>query len=162
MKGLTGQEPRKKNIAKYESYKLAFQLINDSISHNFPLEAVAIEESIISDRLWSSLHAAKVPKLKHETLGDALCAIKGNKNNSIVSSVLGAELLALENDLSNWWEVRNKVLHGIVKPQKDDRPAITATTFVRSAMKAAREGKNLARKVATLTREQIRHTLKAK
>ena len=44
-----------KNMRKYESYKLAFEMIEDGIANKCPLQSIAIEESIMSDRLWAAL-----------------------------------------------------------------------------------------------------------
>ena len=144
-----------KNLAKMNSYALAFAKIDEAILHNYPLEAVAIEESILSDRIWSSLHAAKLPQQKHETLGAALDALKRHEREEKFAAVVGANMISLKKDLTSWWDRRNKVIHGIVKSSQGKGPAITANNFERSAMKAARIGKILARKVDGLTKKQI-------
>lgn len=153
-------ENGEKNYAKMDSYALAFRLIDVSILHNFPLEAVAIEESILSDRLWSSLHAANVPSLKHETLGAALAVWNEHQDDSILAAVLGEDLMKLKKDLTNWWDTRNKVIHGIVKAPQGQGSAITAANFEKSAMKTARDGKSLANKVKRFTQKQIRKAKK--
>lgn len=44
-----------KNMTKYESYKFAFDRIEEALNENFPFEAIVLEESIITDRLQSFL-----------------------------------------------------------------------------------------------------------
>ena len=43
----------RKQIGKYLSYKMAFERLEESLTEGWLLEALALEESIISDRLMS-------------------------------------------------------------------------------------------------------------
>ena len=50
----TGQT-EKKNYAKRDSYALAFEMISTAIRHNFPLQAIAAEASIMSEvQIWNA------------------------------------------------------------------------------------------------------------
>lgn len=44
---------KKKNYTKGDAHKYAFEQINSSLGNHYPLEAICLIESIISDRLLS-------------------------------------------------------------------------------------------------------------
>ena len=71
-KYMASGQAENKNYAKRDSYALAFEMISTAIRHNFPLQAIAVEESIMSDRIWSALNASKTNGGSKETLGRAL------------------------------------------------------------------------------------------
>ena len=154
----TGQTD-KKNYAKRDSYALAFEMISTAIRHNFPLQAIAVEESIISDRIWSALNVSKPSGGSKETLGRALEEWKqllkeGNPHP------IGEEAEAMRKDLANWWDSRNKLIHGIVKSFRGDKPKMIAADFERSAMKSAVKGSELARRTCNWSQTQIRKAKK--
>ncbi len=150
-----------KNYAKYESYALAFRLIDESVRHNFPLQAIAIEESVIADRLWSTLNIGKPPtRSKNKTLGDALRewkpkdSVKESKRNPN-RLLFDEEMECLCPDLGKWWKKRNVVLHGIVKSAHGESPNISADEFEDKALVVARKGLELAREVDKWTKKRI-------
>jgi len=144
----------KKNIAKGDSYRLAFGMINSAIRHVFPLQAIAVEESILSDRLWAVLNLEKTRAGKHETLGKALT--RWNELRKSEKSPFDDEMESLYGELLRWWDMRNKMLHGIVKSFHGEAPAICAESFDRSALKAAVKGKDLADKVVSWSHKNSR------
>lgn len=152
-------QAEKKNYAKRDSYALAFDMIATAIQHNFPLQAIAVEESIISDRLWSALNVSKTTGGKKETLGKALDTWEKSVKNG-VSNPLGDEAESMREGLASWWDSRNKLIHGIVKSFRGDKPKIIAANFERSAMKAAVKGSELARQVCNWSSKQIRKAKK--
>ena len=149
----------KKNYAKRDSYALAFGMISTAIRHNFPLQAIAVEESIISDRIWSALNASKPTGGKKETLGRALEEWT-RLMKSGVPFPIGEEAETMRENLVNWWDSRNKLIHGIVKSFRGKEPQIAAANFERSAMKAARTGEELARNSCNWSQKQIRKARK--
>ena len=151
---MANDKDTKKNYAKRDSYALAFGMIATAIHHNFPLQAIAVEESIISDRLWSALNASETSGGKKETLGKALDTWKELVKNG-VSNPLGEEAESMREDLASWWDSRNKLIHGIVKSFRGDGPKIIAANFERSAMKAAVKGEELARQVCNWSAKQV-------
>jgi len=146
----------KKNIAKGDSYRLAFGMINSAIRHVFPLQAIAIEESILSDRLWAVLNVGKAREGKHETLGKAL--MRWKELHKSEKSPFDEEMESLYGELSRWWDMRNKMLHGIVKSFHGEAPSISAESLDHSAMKAAVRGKELADKVVSWSHKQSQRT----
>ena len=150
----------RKNTSKRDSYALAFGMISTALHHNFPLQAIAVEESIISDRLWSALNASKPNGGKKETLGRALDDWKRLSENG-VPSPLGKEAESMRYSLVRWWDSRNRVIHGIVKSFRGESPNICADNFERIAMKWASIGAELARQVCNWSSKQIRKNGKA-
>ena len=57
--------------------------------------------------------------------------------------------------LDAWWENRNALLHGIAKSAQEHPPEIDAADFMAYAMKTAKEGLMLVRKVDAWTKRQI-------
>ena len=158
-KYMASGQAEKKNYAKRDSYALAFEMISTAIRHNFPLQAIAVEESIMSDRIWSALNASKTNGGSKETLGRALeewkRLLKGGNPHPI-----GEEAEAMRKDLANWWDSRNKLIHGIVKSFRGEEPKVSATIFERSAMKSAIKGYELARRICNWSKTQIRKAKK--
>jgi len=146
----------KKNTAKGDSYRLAFGMISSAIRHAFPLQAIAVEESILSDRLWAVLNVGKSRAGKHETLGKALTRWKELRKSE--KSPFDDEMEVLYGELSRWWDMRNKMLHGIVKSFHGEAPSIRAESFDRSAMKAAVKGKDLTDKVVNWAHKHSQRT----
>ena len=150
----------KKNMRKYESYKLAFDMIDEGIVGNCPLQSIAVEESIMSDRLWSALNATKEKGRKHETLGKALTAWRELKAKG-QPTPFDAEAEAMYEGLQRWWDKRSRLIHGIVKSFRGKGPQTTAAKFRQSAMNAAKLGKELARNVCNWSSKQISKSRKA-
>lgn len=142
-----------KNYAKQDSYALAYKMIHDALRHNYPLEAIVAEESILADRLWSVINAKKARGGKNETLGKALKTWKEYKFKGESENPFDAEMDSLLVDLTNWWNRRNKLVHGIVKSFHGEAPAISAHKFIRSATQAAEKGLELATKVSNWSKK---------
>ena len=147
------QSENSKNYAKQDSYALAYRLIDDAIRHNYPLEAIAVEESILADRLWSVINAKKAKGGKGETLGKALRTWKDYKVKGESENPFDEEMDSFLADLTNWWNRRNKLVHGIVKSFRGEAPAISAHNFIRSATRAAENGLELAKKVSNWSKK---------
>ena len=155
----TNKDTEKKNYAKRDSYALAFGMISTAIRHNFPLQAIAVEESILSDRIWSALNASKPTGGKKETLGRALEEWKRLMEDGVPFPI-GEEAETMRENLVRWWDSRNRLIHGIVKSFRGEEPQIAAANFERSAMKAAAKGLGLAKQVCNWSHKQIRKTRK--
>ena len=156
---MANDKDTKKNYAKRDSYALAFGMISTAIHHNFPLQAIAVEESIISDRIWSALNASRTTGGTKETLGKAIDEWKRLLQSGI-KSPLGDEAEAMRGDIENWYSRRNRAIHGIVKSFRGNPPLTAAANFERVAMGAARAGAELARNVCNWSHKQIRKARK--
>jgi hypothetical protein len=93
---------------RYELYKAAFQWIAKSISEGFYLEAISLEESLITDRLESYLTWLTEDDFSFMTLGPLQDAIRKHETDEILRS------LVLE-ELNQWRQARNKAAHEMVK-----------------------------------------------
>jgi hypothetical protein len=139
----------KGNANKYESYKAAWQRIRASQDADFPLEAVALQESIISDRLISFLSrpAAQRPLAKNKK--DKWPQFKElidrwRKEFPDGLAVDGyPDLIDAVND---WRNERNEVLHSLVKSDPGT-PTVEVSAFLTKARLAAASGTSLARAV---------------
>jgi hypothetical protein len=156
------KEENKKNYAKRDSYALASVMLEDAVLHNYPLQAIAIEESILSDRLWSALNSVNVKNGKHESMGTALEVWKKLKKDNSAANPFDAEIETIYTKLSNWWECRNKLIHGIVKSPTGLGPKITAEKFLKSANDAAKKGKELVRFVKNWSKKKVYKSKKDK
>lgn len=135
--------------AKAILFHAAFKRIERAIANGFYIEAIAIEESLICDRIESAISIATNKEGYPETLGPLLSQPKK-------LSVFPDELL---HGLDAWRKDRNLVMHQMVKITNSD------TTDWRSRMKFARitalEGKSLLRDVQAST-NRIKRSYKRK
>ena len=120
---------------KGEAYALAFTRIKKSIEGKFPVEATALEECIISDRLRSFL------KMAMPSLDTSVTA--GRLIENTISSIQPRKdpLLA---SIKNWMKARNKVIHGIITAKGGNIPA---KEFISRAVDVAKNGAELARQL---------------
>ena len=139
-----------KNMTKYESYKFAFDRIEEALNENFPFEAIVLEESIITDRLQSFLET------------------NNRKNNLTFAASIKAVLNLIEkNDphrnlieaLDQWRDNRNKCVHGAVKSKNDRKlPEFHADAILFEAHKIATDGYELTKKVRSWEQKTKRTT----
>jgi len=142
---------KKKNLKKYFSYKEAFKRIIFGINKGYYLEAITIEEGIITDRLISSLYG------------------KGYLNNLTVDNISKSEFSFY--NIINIWEKhmkplkieinqfkdlisevnkfrinRNICIHGLVK-SFPGTPTIAVSNFLELAKTTSQDGFLLCRAV---------------
>ena len=137
-----------KNITKYESYKNAYEQIDAAIAAGFYLEAITIEESIMTDRLF---RFCRDHGLRHSwdraTLGSEIKLI----NEKMVGKTEVTDLDFIGN-LEEFWGNRNKCLHQIVKSE----PGTSTQDFhemLTLARKTAVDGKTLCKKVSNWSKK---------
>jgi len=132
------KEAKQGNKVKYDAYTEAFARIKAANESNFFLEAVAIQEAIISDKLKSHLgHLGRLPKKKHPTLHDL---VKIWKREIQVQNIVLEIKLAEEVDQSR--VLRNQAVHGLVSAGSLD-------SFLTSAEAPAKTGEILAKAVCS-------------
>ena len=154
---------RKKNYAKRDSYALAFRMIDDALRFGCPLQAIAIEESILTDRLSSTLNVGDENGKPCVSLGGALNKWKPKdpKAKAHPTAILfDQEMEALYPRLDTWRKERNCLLHGLAKSIQGKGPDINADDFVIRALKAANEGLTLVKKVKNWVQKQVRNVRK--
>lgn len=144
------QEPNG-NRSKYESYREAWQRIVASRQAGFFLEAIAIEESIIADRLVSYLSRpdARTPVSKDKkgrwpALGKLITTLE----EEFPAGLPIGEFKDIAKTLNAWRDDRNTAVHAIVKSDPGG-PTVDIQEFLRLAEKAAAQGATLARAISS-------------
>jgi hypothetical protein len=154
--------------AKYLSYAEAWARIRLAIKQGFFLEAVTVEESIISDRLTSYL----VKNCEFDPANRGLRTLqnlaglwaKTVRAQAKTSSRLLEQLDELQQGIEEWRIARNDVVHGLVK-SRAGRGDDHIQGFLWRAHQAAKEGQVLARSVSNwvdAARKEIAEASKAK
>lgn len=152
-------ENAKKNMAKYDSYRLAFGKINAALKLGFPIEAIALEESIISDRLESAA-AGKGISLKKRQAGRTA---DFSKLAELVRKEAGFRTFAeklKEHGLSAeylvaWGLQRNDFVHNVAHGAPRGVPAVSASTFETQGAIIAANGLRLARLVCDWSKKEL-------
>lgn len=138
-------------------YAKAYTRIDEAIKQGFLLEAITIEESIITDRL-----EARVAWLSEQTqrefrnLGPLIELLdtkkdKKQKNaekmNKVKIQESDSEMLDLLSEINKWRKQRNEALHELVK-FPDDVEEKCWEDFYSKTENVAKKGKKLSRKVS--------------
>jgi len=142
------------NTPKYLSYRLAHEKIIRATAEGFPLEAIAICESLITDRLlsYANHHGGKLDPTK-ATLGQVINRIRKLVPDVATTDPLCGDLLT---KASGWAASHNHALHAIAKSGQGQGPKISAAEFDEFAMATAREGYGLLRKIKSWHQKQVR------
>lgn len=137
--------------AKYLSYREAWARIKLARQHGYFLEAVTIEESIISDRLLSFLEKSCGVILKDATKFNlnqvATAWAKEFEVRLMTDGIALAEARDIHQRLDAWRSQRNRVVHGMVKStvgRGDDH----INNFLAEAAVAAADGEKVARAIS--------------
>ena len=158
---MTGKE--KKNMPKWAMYALAYKMIDDSLEYKCPLQAIAIEESILTDRLSSTLNIGRANAKPKSSLGKVLREWKpencSNRNKN--AALFDSEMDALFPLLLEWWVARCDLHHGMVKSSHGEPPEKLAAEFLAYAEKVAKTGLKLTRQVDKWTKRRVRAAEKA-
>jgi len=139
------------NAAKFWCYCEAWSRIKQAQEQGFYLEAVTIEESIITDRLISYLISIGMTKQTEKPGRYPSFAELIKRWGQQCPLTKPQESHALQLQVDEWRQRRNKVVHGIVKIA-NDAALDTIVSFVEEAKQVAEEGKLLARAVADWVR----------
>lgn len=104
------------NEVKHANYKEQMKRLNLAIKNRFLLEAILIEYGMLEDRTEAFIrYSLGENKLdKYQTINrkiNKLKALVGDKYQNI-NRYLSLELL---DDLHNWKEKRNSIIHGLMK-----------------------------------------------
>ena len=119
-------------IVRYEIMKSAMSQYNTAIEHSFFLEATALIESLICDRLESRIGELTHKSVEFGTLGDLL-----TKLNKIEADV---ELKTIMNNiLYQWAGKRNIVIHQAAKIELGKKK--DWNDYLRLAESTAKEGR---------------------
>lgn len=139
------------NKLKYLSYAEAWRRIAAGNKQGFYFEAVALCESILSDRLLSYLNA-KSPNSKFDCRTRfAKLISEWRKTAPAASLQFGEEDLGEAVDA--WRNARNDVIHGLTK-SPPGTPTSELAPFLERAQETAKRGALLARAVSNWHRSQ--------
>jgi hypothetical protein len=149
-------KPIKGNAAKYLSIREAWTRIIAARQSGYLLEAVTLEESIITDRLVNYLietaePGAAPPGGKCPNLCSLIRAWKERHPAPITEKNI-ADLPAA---LDAWRALRNHVVHGMVKSRPGE-PTMPVEDFLEQARQAAEQGNQLARALSNWCRKATR------
>lgn len=140
---------------KKERYTEAFARIDSSINSEHYFEAIAIEESIISDRIASfleSMHLLKVDDLHRYSFASLITLWKF----AVLSpGAIWEPCEGLIKEVDEWRKQRNKYVHGLVKFPHQRANIPTTKEFLQGASYAAFKGKELSRSVSDWRSRQI-------
>lgn len=157
---VTTGDIEKKNTSKWQSYKLAFAHIDAAISQGFYIEALALEESIITDRLDSALLGKGLKSGEQQSklfsLSGVLREVKKHPNEfKGLNEHLGKKGKTF-SVLENWKDERNKFVHNVAHGFPEQAVPILAEEYGSRGKKAAVLGKELARIICNWSKSEIR------
>ena len=145
-----------KNRAKGESYKNSFDQITLGLEKGFPLESIALIESILSDRLLSNAVGAKQLFNKPEK------AVKTSFYDLIkflkeyAKETNDKEAAQLAAALDGWRDRRNMLIHAAVKSYPKTPPKMPPPEFWMEAARVARQGLAHARQLLRWHQRKLR------
>jgi hypothetical protein len=135
------------NVEKYYSYCEAWSRIKLAQENGFYLEAIAIQESIISDRLISYLHREiEVTSSINHSQFTSLNELIKKWRSEFPKGLSSGSYSNLIEAVDQWRLSRNKVIHAIVK-SKPGQPTQSIDLFLQQAKEAAEAGDKIAREI---------------
>lgn len=141
---------KKGNTAKYLSYKEAWRRMKAAVGGGYYFEAVAIQESMICDRLGSYL--SRVGSLPKDQRFVRLITSWSASLEEPIKYKCGKDL---SRDVDEWRKKRNTIIHGLVK-SAPGHPTQDVDDFLEMAKLAAEEGAVLARAVCDWQKKMSR------
>lgn len=146
---MDSKDSSKKNMKKYKKYSFVFERINESIKANFPIEAIALEECIVADRLRSFLRSAKPLCLKDGLLSTSRLIDESKKN---VPTTDRCVLIQTQD----WIRRRNSIIHGVIISKTGEESSNDNHEFIKNAKDIATTGMELVRKLDAWVRRTKR------
>ena len=132
------------NAAKYFSYREAWGRIKQSIALGYYLEAVTLEESIISDRLISYLVRVGAVKSDSKLQTQPLASLIREWKSHVPETICDSFCHDLQSEIDDWRMRRNKVVHSMVKSIPGD-DHLDILDFKKEAELVALKGERLAK-----------------
>jgi len=131
-----------KNYYKFYSYRYAYSQMKKAIEGKFYLEAITIQESIITDRLLSFVIRKEIIVLSDNNLH--LPNVSLNNLTKLSKQHFDDETLI--NELNEFRLSRNNCIHAMVKSFPGN-PTQKVSEFQKLAKETSLSGKTLTRKV---------------
>lgn len=153
------QKDEPKNMAKYEAYKLAFGQINAALKAGFPIEAIALEESIISDRLESAAVGKGISLKKRQAgrtadFSELAGLVETNAEFRGLAEALEKAGFS-SGSLAAWGKSRNDFIHNVAHGAPRGTPAISASEYKTQGAMIAKNGLKLARLVCAWSKKEL-------
>ena len=140
------------NVAKADSYKEAHKRITEAENSHFFIEATAIMESIISDRILCYLHGVHdIPITTEKGTSHSF----NNLIQKLEKHCKDEEIRKLCEKLHLWRDGRNKTIHSLVKSAPGKAP-VAVDLFLQKAQETCSTGKRLTRAIENWTRKKIK------
>lgn len=122
--------------------------MQEALEEGWLLEAITLQESIISDRLISILGSKKIKANSSQSLSDLIAMVsKALTRNG------KPEADSLFGDLNNWRICRNKAVHGFCKADEYSSDPTSIEAFSKELLATAEMGNNLAEQIRDLANE---------
>ena len=154
-----------KNKSKWASYKLAYEHIDAAIKQGFYIEALALAESIISDRLESAVKGKEInTKNRKEPVSFAglIQVVEENPREFKELHVYLAKKHLKFDAVDVWRKNRNKFVHNVVRGLPGQARPVPASEYDSRGKEAAETGKKLARLICDWSKSELRALKTAK
>jgi len=119
---------------RYEIIKAAISRYNTAIEHSFFLEATALMESLISDRLESRLGELIKTPVSFDTIGNLLNSLRKVETDAVLKEIMNKQI-------NNWCGDRNAVIHQAAKIELGKKKEWK--DFIKEAEKTAKDGRKI-------------------
>jgi hypothetical protein len=138
-----------KQIGRYLRYKLAFERLDEALEEGWLLEAISLEESIISDRLLSALASLTDQSSARKSLNELI----NHTKEAFVANGGDLEANLLFDQLHEWRRERNECVHAFCKLDDHAYSERSAEIFSDKMWETAQKGRKLVDLVKDLSRE---------
>lgn len=137
-----------KQTGRYLRYKLAFQRLDEALEEGWLLEAISLEESIITDRLLSILISTEQAVSSKQSLGNLITQAKKAMTGS--GTAVEGDLF---HELDQWRDARNECVHAFCKLDDHAYADNSAEIFSDKMWETAKKGRELVDLVKELSRK---------
>ena len=136
------------NNQRYELFKSLFSHLNQCIEKGFYIEAIALEESFIADRLESRINFLQpINEFSFKPLEKLISKIKEIESDEEIKSFVISEI-------TNWKNGRNYAVHELAKIQ------INENTTWNDRLKRCKESANSGKEILRTLDKLIQNTKK--
>lgn len=134
-------------------YRYAFKRMDEAMEEGWLMEAIAIQESILSGRILSALYSKEIAVDPRDSFSSLIDRFRRH----FKEDELQAEALSVR--LHQWRVKRNETLHSVCRHIDDPYDEDTVDKFEEKLLDAAREGRVLVDDVRS-TVERIKRKIK--
>ncbi|MCP9793369.1 hypothetical protein KBZ20_16660 [Vulcanococcus limneticus Candia 3F8] len=127
-----------KQTGRYLRYKLAFERLDEALEEGWLLEAISLEESIISDRLLSALQTLVGETSARQSLNNLI-----NQAKKAFAEKGGDTEDDLFDQLHQWRQDRNECVHAFCRLDDHAYSDSSAEIFGEKMWETAKKGREL-------------------